>query len=296
MLNSKLAYNRQSSMRRTLPMMLILVLGLWTNACVTEEEGAEEAAYAGAALPTPVLEIKGDAVCSLCGSCSATSSVQGYVGTADSEIVTTPWGQGFRFNGSATNSRVEFPNHWTVNRGGQVTPWSNTFTVAAWVKPENINGVQAIANRWYALDNFNLALNNGRPSFSIAQPGGTWGVAKTITASAPLAVNQWHLIVGTISPTSICVDVVDNYARVSRACQIQTFNTYGGWQLQSSNRPLVIGNHPAWNAFVGTIDNVRVYHSALSTAQVQAIWENDNIVPTTTASALVRTRNGRCGG
>lgn len=129
-------------------------------------------------------------------------------------------------------------------------------TVSAWVYPQASSGTRTIINKWYTLDSWGLFLNNGSWQWSVVFPGGTWGVPVTVTY--PATLNTWTFVTGVYDGAAVRLYV--NGTQVASAA--------ASGNPQSSTRPIVIGNHPTWNAFQGYIDEVKLYSSALSATQV----------------------------
>jgi len=87
------------------------------------------------------------------------------------------------------------------------------------------------------------------------------------TAANLIPLNTWHHVVATYNKTSLIV-YVDG---VSKATTAQTNN------LEANNGILAIGTRPAQltgAAFPGKIDEVRVYNTALTAAQVLALYQS----------------------
>ena len=52
---------------------------------------------------------------------------------------------------------------------------TDAMTVAAWVRPDTTTGQGTLAAKWYAMDSYRLAVDDGQYRFIVAFPGGTWG-------------------------------------------------------------------------------------------------------------------------
>lgn len=147
--------------------------------------------------------------------------------------------------------------------------FSTQMTAAAWVKPTSAAGVRTIVNKWYTMDAYALYVADGKYSFSVALPGGTWGATHEV--SAPAVAGVWSHVAGVYDGTSLSL-YIDGALVASKqiSSQVQA--------LQDSARPIVIGNHPSWNGFAGQIDEVRLYDVSLSAAQVKSLTRNDYYV------------------
>ncbi|HZS37366.1 MAG TPA: hypothetical protein VFF06_11100 [Polyangia bacterium] len=73
------------------------------------------------------------------------------------------------------NSRVEIPDRPALHV-------RRALTLTAWVKPARIAGTGTIVGKWYAPDSYLLLVEDGRFVFSVAMPGGRFGVAHRLTA------------------------------------------------------------------------------------------------------------------
>jgi hypothetical protein len=149
--------------------------------------------------------------------------------------------------------------------------FTHELTVAAWVKPEPGPYIQAIVDKWYALDMFELALRyvmdgegklSPRFSFSIAEPENEWG--RPAEAVSPIEVDfeHWSHVAGVYrwSPDGQ-VGHITLY--VNGQAVAQTSTKVGTAGLQQSTRPLMVGYADQGAQFTGSIDEVRLYDVAL---------------------------------
>lgn len=169
-----------------------------------------------------------------------------------------PWGAANLLNGTTCapdafgnagvfdgiDDRVEIPYDSRLD-------FTNGMTVSSWVTPTNTTPPQTIVGKWYGPDSYLLWLSNGYYRFSVALANGgrfmvtapaTAGVLSEVVASFDSV--QLRLSVNG-SETSISID--EGSKKVP---------------LQSSTRPVTIGNHPSWNPFGGRIDEVKLYNIA----------------------------------
>jgi hypothetical protein len=135
---------------------------------------------------------------------------------------------------------------------------TNALTVSAWVKPTKTSGISTIVNKWYAKDSYGLFIHDGYFEFSIALPGGTWGMVHTVKAPAP--IHQWSDVAGVYSGSSLNLYVNGQLAATKAV----------SGTLQSSTRPVTVGNHPSWNAMQGQVDLIEIYDRALTRDQIFA--------------------------
>jgi serine/threonine protein kinase len=143
--------------------------------------------------------------------------------------------------------------------------FTNQMTVAAWVKPLRVSGLQTIVNKWYAMDSYMLLIENGNFVFTVAIPGGQWGTSIKVSVKVtPDVWTQWTHIAGVYDGQMLLLYI--NGQLVA--------STAASGRLQDSDRPISIGNHPSWNAFKGSIDEVRLYNVALNASQVSQLLSN----------------------
>lgn len=217
------------------------------------DEGSQQAAVSYASLPPavaifdPDLHASGRTVCDVAGRSRACAMPQGGAGIGAG----VRGGRGLQLNGGADAFAVADQPLFHLRRA---------VTVAAWVNPDTVDGERGILNKWYAMDSYNLGIFDGRYNFAVAFPGGTWG--RTSNVGAPVLPRVWSHVAAVYDGGQQRLYV--NGARVA------TLPLSGG-DLQDSSRPLMIGNHPSWARFVGQIDDVRVYDTALSDEQIVSV-------------------------
>ncbi|HVG60290.1 MAG TPA: LamG domain-containing protein [Hyalangium sp.] len=252
-------------MHRNLLMRAWVLLGTLTMGCGDMESVAPEAPELGqsqhelVALPAPLAYWKFDDGCAT--TTVSDSSGNGAHGTRYNGASCTDDGR-IRRAGSfdLTDDSVQVPDRPAFHL-------TNAVTLAAWIKPgSTLSGGRAIINKWYGYDSYGLSIFNGEYNFSIALPGGTWGVSYDV--HVPAVPNQWAHVAGVYDGATLRL-YVNGVLRASRSVS---------GTLQQSNRPIVIGNNPANSGFGGLIDEVRLYGVALSAAQVkqlgQEVWPN----------------------
>jgi hypothetical protein len=147
---------------------------------------------------------------------------------------------------------VEIPDHARLGA-------RQALTVSAWVNPARVEGTQTVVNQWYAMDAWNLGITDGYFVFAVSFADGGWGRTASVTALA--TAEQWTHVTAVFDGA-----VLSLYLDGVLANRVVATG-----QLQASDRPIAIGNHPEWDAFQGSIDEVRVYLRALSPEQVAAL-------------------------
>lgn len=134
-------------------------------------------------------------------------------------------------------------------------------TLAARVRPDSVRGRGTIVNKWYARDSYMLLVEGGHYAFYLAWPGGDWGTSRFV--KVPAKAGEFAEVVGTWDGRMMRL-YVDGILRAGAHGLDAT--------LQDSDRPVVIGNHPDWNAFRGAIDEVRIYRGAVPEADVPGLF------------------------
>ena len=132
-------------------------------------------------------------------------------------------------------------------------------TLEAWVKPSTVS------SSWRDViykGNDNYFLEGTSSNSSVPAGGGTFGGASgLVVGSSSLTVNTWSHLALTYDGATLRLYV--NGVQVSSVAQ--TGN------LLTSTNPLQIGGDSIFGQyFAGTIDEVRVYNTALNQAQVQS--------------------------
>jgi hypothetical protein len=145
---------------------------------------------------------------------------------------------------------------------------TDKLTVAAWVKPASLLGLQSVVDKWYAFDSYALSLDDDHFKFTLAFPGGPWGVTVDLLARTPAEAGRWSHVVGVFNGST-------RTARLYIDGKLEAWATTPQGSLQASARPVSIGSHPDWNAFGGQIDEVRLYDQALTDRQVRTLAGDD---------------------
>ncbi|HVK69595.1 MAG TPA: LamG domain-containing protein [Polyangium sp.] len=234
---------------------LLIGTGLVATACIAdpgavEEDGAEELvgeAEGALQIAWPVAAWHFDVNCS--GATAFDSSGNDLHGVRSGGVncaAGAKGGKSLEFNG--TNGKVEIPDHAALD-------FTTAMTVSACVKPQS-TASGTILSKWYTLDSYQLGVSSGNVLFSVAFPGGSWGVTKDVTA--PMTTGVWQHVAGVYDGANLLL--YRNGALVA--------STPASGTLQPSSRPVVIGNHPSWSAFNGNIDHVYLYNRALTVAEI----------------------------
>ena len=182
------------------------------------------------------------------GTTVADASGTGNAGTIGTATWTTQgkFGNALSFNG--TSARVTVPDASSLDL-------TTAMTLEAWVNPTALGGWRDVvykANDVYFLEGSTPSAGNP-PS-----TGGTFG--GEIVGQGGLALNTWSHLAGTYDGSTMRLYV--NGVQVASRAQTGP--------IQTSTLPLTIGGDAIWSqAFAGRIDEVRVYSTALTQAQIQ---------------------------
>ncbi len=208
-----------------------------------EPEDVEARASALVSMPTPAFTFTG---CTGLGAYTGPGALNG-VGCAFSPVL-----YGASFDG--VDDRIETADKTAYH-------FTSAMTASAWVKPATTVGTQAIVDKWSSPDSYGLFLSNGSFQFKVAFPNGVYKIA-----SAPATANAWSHVTGVYDGSKVSIYV--NGALVA--------STTASGNMQSSSRAIEIGNWPASSPFKGVIDEVNLFGSALSAAQVAQLAGRNN--------------------
>ena len=185
------------------------------------------------------------------GTTVADASGNGNTGT----LAGATWTGSGKINGAlsfnGTSSRVDVPNAASL----QLT---TAMTLEAWVNPTTIT------SKWRDViykgrDNYYLeasSTNAGKP----VGAGIIGGVNTKASGTAPLATNTWTHLATTYDGAALKLYVNGNLVRTTAVTGT----------LATSASPLQIGGDSIFGQyFAGTIDEIRIYNTALTQTQIQ---------------------------
>jgi hypothetical protein len=163
-----------------------------------------------------------------------------------------PGGMGaVSFDGA--NGRVDLTSNPNWNMTGSLT-------LEAWVKPSNVNAgtygiIYKSSNEHYALDR-----DSGTNYRFFCRFAGGWN---TVTAVGYAAANTWAHVVGVYSnPASTCTIYINGVQRGQ-------FSVSQGMSVQVDTSNLYVGSRNNSDRYwAGLIDEVRIYNTPLTSAQV----------------------------
>ena len=151
----------------------------------------------------------------------------------------------------------------------QSQPAPTTYSIEAWVKTSSFNGGKILGYEdaqtgWGVnYDRQVYMTNNGRIAYGIK----SGGVNQVITSSTLYNNNVWHHVVATQGASGMALYVDGVLIGTNATVTPDAYN--GFWRLGGGNLTGWL-NAPASSALIGAFDEVAVYPTALSAAQVSA--------------------------
>ncbi len=182
------------------------------------------------------------------------------------------------FNGS--NSYVDCGNDASLNGA-----WPG-LTLAAWVKPDAaaLSGLHTVLSKWdgnASRDHFGLWLVNGKAMIAVCD--GSYGETG-VSSVASLVADKWQFVVGTWDATGAYQLYIDGVLDPATGSQA------GSGINTSSAKNLLIGTQgtPGFERwFPGMIDEVAIFNTTFSEAEVLAMYHAAVPEPTSAALLLV---------
>jgi len=147
-----------------------------------------------------------------------------------------------------------------------------TFSVEAWVKTTSTRGGRIVgfgnnptgtATSGYS-DRALYLDTSGRPNFTVYS-----GAQRPVSSRVAINDGQWHHVVGTLDPTNGMQLFVDGL-RVGRDQRYVSARDYDGYWRIGNDSVSGYSSAPSDAGLVGSFDEVAVYPSALTAAQVKA--------------------------
>jgi hypothetical protein len=180
-------------------------------------------------------------------------STNSYDATLSSGATCVPGRYGSAASFDGVDDRVEAASSTSLN-------FTNLLTVTAWVKPANISSAyRTIVAKWYTPDSYGIFVQNSDYIFTVALANGTY---VNVRAPGSAVAGQWTHVTGVFNGSTAAIYI--NGSQVGPALA-------AAGTLQQSARPVSIGIQPAWNAFPGLIDEVRLYRAALDATQIAGL-------------------------
>lgn len=190
----------------------------------------------------------------------------------DLAVTGTPVRSATGFFGSTTTLWTAVSGQYAEGAAA-LTPTASAFTVSAWVRPATVAWAQTIVVKQYAAAGWvnpyasaYLYLQaGGRPRCGVAIAGALSDLPPGTGEAA--VVGQWHHILmtwdGAGSPKRCLYFDGYLYASDSPAGTNVDFNALGPWQVSNGRT----------EGFLGSVESVRVWDSALTAAQVREIYQ-----------------------
>jgi hypothetical protein len=186
------------------------------------------------------------------------------------------YGQAFQLDGSDDTV--------TINDGDQMWP-AGSLTLEAWIKTTSAN-TQNIISKYtcgsqcptgMSLAYLALVVEAGGHPRLDFRPDATADITTVVASTMAINDGNWHHIVGVRDATAMMALVyVDGTLAVSATPAAEQFgamtNTDNEVDLVTIGSTINAGMTTHAGFFAGAIDEVAIYHSALTTAQVSAIY------------------------
>jgi hypothetical protein len=244
----------------------------FTNGVTLKTSGTQTITATGTAVPAGITSWwpgEGNAN-DILGSNNGT--LQGGATFAPGEV-----GQAFSFNGTSAYVSIPYSSSLALN----------TFTVQAWVNPATTpSGFGILGTRFGGEYTFDVKLDNGSLGSNLVHGdvgNSTSWISTSVDYPATLTPGTWHLI----------TYVIDNGGKLISLYldgSLQNTLSFSGTPLfMTSGETMEIGDSFAGEYFNGLIDEVVLYHRAISPAEVQWIYNagSAGLAKTITGSASV---------
>jgi len=173
--------------------------------------------------------------------------------------------------------RLSGTNQFVRVKTGAILGNAANFTIEAWVKWDGggVPGQQMVYCEGSLNDIVNLFLNNGVPSFTVLDFA-SW---KTVAASSPLPVGEWHHLAAVLKSGTGGIIYVDGQAVATNSAM-----SFAGQTPTETDLGRFVGGGGSRH-FRGTIDEVKVFNHVRTTAEILADYQQF----TTTDLAVTKT-------
>lgn len=142
----------------------------------------------------------------------------------------------------------------------------NSITVSGWIKTTNTSAQEIVARGLTGASDHTYALYsdaNGHAVFSVAN-GYSFGTGDIVTGTKVINDGNWHFVLGRFTGTSLEVYTDGLLDASKNKSTTPTSNT---------SLKVLIGNIPGYSLyFKGQIDDVRIYNYALTSDQIQQVF------------------------
>ncbi len=204
------------------------------------------------------------------GTTAYDRSGAGNTGTLTNGPTVTPGkvGQALSFDGS--------DDEVSIADVASLRPESGSWSVALWAKPSNIDQNSGLVSKRQPSGSYeqwgvvvcgddNCSINGKKVSFLMRQDGSNY---RYFLTSNNVADGNWHHIVAVANSGSgtlkLYIDGLDVQGVLSSA---------GSWPTINNTDAMRIGSSNTTGYFAGPIDEVRVYNTALTAAQIQSLYQ-----------------------
>ncbi|MBD5786521.1 PKD domain-containing protein [Cellulosimicrobium terreum] len=153
--------------------------------------------------------------------------------------------------------------------GATATTGPNTFSAEAWIKTSTTRGgkIVGFGNQTTGdssnYDRHVYMTNNGKLVFGVYN-----NAVSVITSPASYNDNAWHHVVATLGANGMQLYV--DGKRVAQRADVTSGQSYSGYWRVGGDNLNSWTSQPTSSSFAGTIDEVAIYGSVLSTAKVRA--------------------------
>lgn len=146
---------------------------------------------------------------------------------------------------------------------------SGAVTVAGWVKLNGSETDQKIVSTQDGTSGgFKLGIYQGKVEFEIRDSSNQYYLDRSVSGGTTLITGVWYHVAGVWDPTA---GTISTYVNGQLDRQLSTTGS-----LAASTGDLVIGRdgNSSSNYLNGTLDNLRVYDSALTASQITALYDD----------------------
>jgi hypothetical protein len=177
-----------------------------------------------------------------------------------------------RFNQTASALSFNGTSQYVSTANAYTNP--NNFTISAWFKTSTSSGGKLIG---FGTSQTGLSgqydrhmyMNNAGQLYFGVYPNAVY----TINSTASYNDNAWHLATATLSTTSGMALYVDGVLVASNAAITSAENFTGYWRIGYDNNNGWT-SQPSSFYFNGTLDDVLIYHQALSAGEVATLYHS----------------------
>jgi len=156
------------------------------------------------------------------------------------------------------------PSVIRIEKSASLNPAGKAVSVAAFIKPEGADGV--VLARGGGAQGYVLFVRNGRPSFAVR----TGGKAGSVTARGRI-IGKWAHVTGVLTDDQELLIYLDGkLAASAKGPGMIGADPQEAMQIGDDEGSLV-AEYGKSTAFKGLIDEVRVYHEALGSPQIEAL-------------------------